>query len=335
MAKAILGGQLKHSFTLANRIYSCTLCSLCKTICPPKVDMPAIVQSLRSDLVEQGFVPKRLQDVLVSIHRNGNPWGEPVERRSKWRENLDVKNIAEGDKAGILLFLGCTSSYDSRNQLVSKSIVEILNESEVDFGTLGNEEKCCGDPALRIGERGLFEELAKENLESFGRYHVNKIVTICPHCYHTFKNDYPQKIQVQHYAQFLAELIDQGKLTFSKNLNEKVIYHDSCFLGRHNSVYEEPRKVLEAIPGLSLLEMPRNRENSFCCGGGGGRTWIEEAGPNRPSSKRIEEAIGLRFDIIATSCPYCLLSLEDAIKVIDMEDKIKVKDISEIVKEAL
>lgn len=337
MAKAILEGQLNHSLALADRIYKCATCSLCKTVCPPQVDIPAIIESLRSDLVEQGFVPKNLKDVLVSIQRNRNPWKESANKRLKWTENLNLNTVTGSNQMSTLYFNGCTSSYDYRNQTVSRSVVEILNMSGVDYGILGKEEICCGHPVLRIGERGLFDEIAKENVEKFKRNGVAKIVTKCPHCYHTLKNEYPLggNLEVQHYTQLFAELADQGKLAFSTRLNKRVIYHDPCFSGRYNEIYGDPRKVLEAIPGLSLLEFPRNRENSFCCGGGGGRIWMEEASNTRPSIKRIEEAMNLHPDIIATACPFCLLNFEDAVKVMGVEDKIKVKDISEIIREAL
>jgi Fe-S oxidoreductase len=213
----------------------------------------------------------------------------------------------------------------------------VLNKVGVDFGILGNEERCCGDPILRLGERGLFEMIAEENLALFEKYDISRIVTTSPHCYNTFIEDYTQKsFELQHYTQLLSELVEQGRLKFSKKVDKVVTYHDPCFLGRYNDIYEEPRKILEAIPGLTFVEMPRNRENSFCCGGGGGMMWMEEIlSEERTCLKRAHEAVGIKPDIIATACPFCLINLEDGIKVLNKEDIVQVKDIIELVKDAI
>jgi len=209
----------------------------------------------------------------------------------------------------------------------------------VDFATLGNEEQCSGDHIMRMGEKGLFEMLTEHNISTFEKFDANKMVTLCPHCFNTLKNDKPysdKKLGVQHYTQLLADMLRSGKLKPSKRISKKVTYHDPCFLGKRNEVYDAPREVLKGIEGLELVEMKRNRANSFCCGGGAGRTWTEEAVPEkRPSVERVKEALDTGAEIIATACPFCVTTLEDAVKVLDAEDKIAVKDLLELLREAL
>jgi Fe-S oxidoreductase len=338
LASAILRKELGQSNHLAESLYRCTLCGSCKVACPPQVDTPSIVKALRSDLVENGLVPKAIHDVLTNTLRYGNPWGENPAKRSRWGQELHVKSFNDCAPSSILYFVGCTSAYDTRAQEIAKSMVRVFNKAEVDFGTLGNEEKCCGSPILEIGEKGLYEKIATENIESFRKHRVNNIVTTSPHCYDAFTNDYPELSEnpgVQHYTQFVAELIDQGKIKMSRSLRKKVVYHDPCVLGRRNSIYEAPRKILESIPGITLLEMDKTKENSYCCGGGGGMMWTRELFGERPSTNRAKQARDLEPDIVATSCPFCLINLEDGMKVIGMDDRIQVKDILELVSEAL
>jgi len=218
-------------------------------------------------------------------------------------------------------------------------MANILNKMGIDYATLGTEEWCCGDHMLRMGEKGLFEELATHNISMFQKLNPTKIVTISPHCYNTFRNDKPYndaKLNVQHYTEFLAEAIQTGKIKLTKPVKKHVTYHDPCFLGKRNDIYEAPRKTLQAIPGLELIEMKRTKQSSFCCGGGAGRVWTEEADPEkRPCVNRVHEALDLGADTIAVACPYCVTTLEDAVKVLDVENKITVKDIAELVNEAL
>jgi len=331
---------LKPDETLRDIIYCCAMCANCEVACrrlSSNVATTEIIKMAREFLVEKGIVPKTVQNALVNTYRYGNPWGGHKNKRDEWTVGLKIKNFSKGENAEILYFVGCTASYDNRAQQIAKSMAFVLSKAGVDFGMLGNEEKCCGSPILRLGEKGLFEMLVEENLELFEKYNVSRIVTTSPHCYNTFIKDYPKKgLEVQHYTQLLSELLDQGKLSFSKRIDMVVTYHDSCFLGRYNDIYEAPRKILEAIPGLTLVEMPRNREDSFCCGGGGGMMWMDEVlTEERTCVKRAREAVSVEPDIIATACPFCLLNLEDGIKVIDKEDKIQVKDIIELVKDSV
>jgi len=213
-----------------------------------------------------------------------------------------------------------------------------LNSLRVNYATLGMEEWCCGDHMLRMGEKGLFEELALHNIEMFKKFEGEKIVTLSPHCYNTFKNDKPyadEKLNVQHYTQFLAEAVQEGKIKLPKPFKKKVAYHDPCFLGKRNDVYDAPRQILQAINGLELVEMKRTKQSSFCCGGGAGRVWTEEAVPEkRPCVDRVKEALEVNVDVIAVACPFCVTTLEDAVKVLDVENKIAVKDVLELMKEA-
>lgn len=217
-------------------------------------------------------------------------------------------------------------------------MVAVLDKARVDFAILGNEERCCGDLPLQIGERGLFEVLAEQNMKNFERHNIRRIVTTSPHCYDTIKKHYPNfggEFEVQHYTQFVWELIEQGKLNFSRKVEKVVTYHDPCYLGRHNNIYEEPRKILEAIPGLKLVEMERSRENSFCCGGGGGRMWTEETSVNNICKIHAQDAADTSAKVLATACPFCFIQLEDGVKSLDLEGKLEVIDLLQLVAEAL
>ena len=326
---------------LSEGIYECTTCKRCEEVCPMGIATPKLViERLRQLSIDKGLVKNPLiRDTLRSTYKYGNPWGKSANTRSDWAKRLGVRSFQSNEDLEILYFVGCTPAYDPRVQEVAKSLVAIFNKAGVNFRILGNEEKCCGGPMLRMGEKGLFETLMEENIRTFEKYGIHKIVTTSPHCYNAFVNDYPNiegKVKVQHYTQFVWELIEQGKLNFSREVDKVVTYHDPCFLGRYNGVYEAPRKILEAIPGLSLVEMERSKERSSCCGGGGGRIWTEEApAEERLSVNRTREAVGVDPDILVTACPFCLINLDDAIKVIGKSEKIQVKDIAELVKEAM
>jgi Fe-S oxidoreductase len=290
-------------------------------------------------VVESGIIPRTVKDVLESVFKYHNPMGTHQSKRIEWAKDLNVKTFPAVTKADILYFVCCSTAFDIRNQEVAKAMTEIFDRMGVNYATLGMEEWCCGDHMLRMGEKGLFEELAIHNIEIFKKFNMEKIVTLSPHCYNTFKNDKPyadKRLNVQHYTQFLAEAVQKGKIKPSKTVNKRVAYHDPCFLGKRNEIYAEPRQILQSINGLELVEMKRTRESSFCCGGGAGRVWTEEAQPEkRPCVERVKEALDLGVDIIAVACPFCITTLEDAVKVLDVENKITVKDILEIFKEAL
>ena len=325
---------------MSDNVWLCTSCHSCTLCCPKDVDSSTSVVDGRSLMVETaGLIPRTVKDVLTSASRYHNPMRTSPGKRTEWAKDLEIKELPAVGKADVLYFVGCSPAYDPRNQEIAKSMASIFKEIGVDFAILGNEEWCCGDHILRLGEKGLFEMLAEHNLSMFEKFGVNKIVTLSPHCYNTFKNDKPYtdaKLNVQHYTQFVAEALERGKLKLSKAIKKRVTYHDPCFLGKRNGIYDAPRQILESIEGLEFVEMKRTKENSFCCGGGAGRIWTEDATPEkRPCVNRAKEALELEVEVIATACPFCLTALEDAVKVLDAEDKIVVRDIAELVKEAL
>jgi Fe-S oxidoreductase len=333
---------LKPDETLRDIIFCCAMCAQCETICKNKsacVVSTEIVKKARELLLESGIVPKSIRDALTSTYRYGNPWGQLGSKRAEWAKGLKIKNFSLGENAEILYYVGCTTSYDTAVQEVARSMAFVLKEAGVDFGILGDQERCCGDPILRLGEKGLFEMLVEENLKLFEKFNVSRIVTSCPHAYDIFIKEYKQrglKAEVQHHTLLLSELIDQGKLIPSKKVDAIVTYHDPCFLGRYNDIYEAPRKILKMIPGVTLVEMPRNMKDSFCCGGGGGMMWMDEVLTHeRTCIKRAREAASVKPDIIVTACPFCLINLSDGIKAIDKENEIQVKDIAELLKAAL
>ncbi|MEM3550842.1 MAG: succinate dehydrogenase iron-sulfur subunit [Candidatus Bathyarchaeia archaeon] len=325
--------------TVSENIWLCTSCNSCSLFCPKQVNCSDSITENRGLLVESGIIPRTVKDVLESVLKYHNPMGTHQSRRMDWAKDLNVKTFPAVAKAEVLYFVCCSTAFDIRTQEIAKAMAEIFKRMRVDYATLGMEEWCCGDHVLRMGEKGLFEELATHNIEMFKKFNMEKIVTLSPHCYNTFKNDKPykdEKFNIQHCAQFLADAIQKGKIKPSKNIKKKVAYHDPCFLGKRNQIYEEPRQVLQSINGLELLEMKRTRESSFCCGGGAGRVWTEEAEPEkRLCVERVKEALELGVDIIAVACPFCVTTLEDAVKVLDVENKIVVKDILEIFREAL
>jgi succinate dehydrogenase/fumarate reductase iron-sulfur protein len=324
---------------MADNVWLCTSCNSCTLFCPKLVNCSNAVVENRSILVEMGAIPRTVKDVLESVVKYHNPMGTHQSRRMAWAEGLNVKTFPNVTKADVLFFVCCSTAYDIRNRQIARTMATILNRLGVDYATLGEEEWCCGDHILRMGEKGLFEMLAEHNVAVFQKFNAKRIVTVSPHCYNTFKNDKPYKdlaLNVQHYTQFLAEIIEKGKLKPTKPYDKRVAYHDPCFLGKRNQIYNEPRYILQSINGLELVEMRRTRESSFCCGGGAGRVWTEEAKPEkRPCVNRVREALELGVDVIAVACPFCVTTLEDAIKVLEVEGKIAVKDILEILKETL
>jgi len=317
-----------------SEVWDCTTCSTCSYRCPREVKPMDVIIGLRAFFLEQGRVPRTLVDVLEGVFKYGNPWGLSRGKRSDWAQDLKVKYVSEGERNDLLYFVGCAASYDSRAQKVARAIVKNLNALGIDFSILGNKETCCGNEIYSLGEKGLFEELREQNLNLFDQYGVQEIIVTSPHCYHAFKNRYRKELQVKHCVQYFADLLDSQKLKFSGKIEKVVTYHDPCFLGKHNSIYDEPRKIIESIPGVSFIEMSMSRKRSVCCEGGGGRMWHDVPG-ERLAEKRIKEALDLGAEIVAVTCPFCLLTFDDAIKTTGNEGKIQVKDIMELIAEAL
>ncbi len=313
-------------------LWSCTTCSSCQVRCPKGLAPFDMILGLRGLVVEDGRVASTIRDALESVYNHGNPWGRIRSKRSEWAEGLAVKHFS--DEAEVLYYVGCTAAYDPRIQNVARALVRVLNSGEVDFGTLGDEESCCGDPVYSMGEMGLFDLLVEDNKAIFERYGVKHMITTSPHCYNAFKNRYGKlDFEVQHYTQYVYDLIDRGRLTLSKKVEKKIAFHDPCFLGKHNGVYDEPRKIIESIPGADLVELDRSRERSLCCEGGGGRMWYDVPG-ERIAEVRIRDAVNVGAEILAVACPFCLSTLEDAV-LAGYEGSIRILDIIELVSEAI
>ena len=321
-----------HIFFDRLEIWDCTTCSTCAIRCPRGLKPVDAIIGLREMMVEEGRIEKTIIDALDGAYKYGNPWGRAKNKRAEWAQDLDIPNALEMDPGGVLYFVCCAASYDPRIQVVAKSLVTVLRSAAVSFGILGNKEVCCGSEIRRMGEAGLFEMLVEENMKNFSKVAPEVIVTTSPHCMNALKNEYEGlESEVLHYSQFVWRLIQEGKLSFNTEVPMKVTYHDPCYLGKQNGVFDEPREVLKSIPGIELIEFGRNRENSLCCEGGGGRMWMEGTNKvKRLSEIRVEDAVALGVDAIITACPFCLLTLEDAVKTTGSEDKIKVIDLVEL-----
>jgi Fe-S oxidoreductase len=324
-------------------IWRCTTCGICPQQCPRDVRQIESGVSLRRIATEYGVFPntaKPVRGVSASLTAEGNPLNEPRKDRAKWAEGLSVKPFNE--EMEVLYFSGCYLSYDPRLKKVAAATANILNKAGIDFGILGTQENCCGESIRKTGDEELFKRLAKENIKNFIDNGVKKILVSSPHCFHTFKNEYPEfmvNFEVVHITQYLSELIDDGRLELNTEYAKKVTYHDPCYLGRHNGIYEEPREVLKKIPALEFNEMPESRETSLCCGGGGGRIWMETLKGERFSDFRIEQAVGVGAEVLATSCPYCITHFEESRLesrlTLEESESLVIKDITEIIAEVI
>jgi len=322
-------------------LWACTTCGACLTRCPAFIRPPEQVVDLRRyQILMLGNMPKSVGDTLRNMERQGNPWGMPPENRLNWAEGLDVRELAPGDEVDILLFVGCAAAFDERNKKVVQSFVRLLHRANVDFGVLGFDEACCGETARRMGHEYIFQVMAEQNIEMFNQIHFQRIVTTCPHCFNTLKNEYPQmggEFKVLHTSEMLGELISNGKLAISVNgqstieqvANGSLAYHDSCYLGRYNDIYKAPREILDKT-GTNRVELARKGENSFCCGGGGGMMWMETDPNTRINNQRLQDALDVKVNTVATACPYCLTMFDDAIRSKAVSEQIQVMDIVEV-----
>jgi Fe-S oxidoreductase len=320
-------------------IWLCSTCGSCPQQCPRDVRQIESGVALRRIATEYGVFPttaKPVRGVSASLTAEGNPLNEKREDRAKWAEGLSVKPFTE--EMEVLYFSGCYLSYDPRLKKVAVATANILNKAGIDFGILGTQENCCGESIRKTGDEELFKRLAKENIKNFIDKGVKKILVSSPHCYHTFKNEYPEfmvNFEVVHITQYVSELINEGRLELNKEYGKKVTYHDPCYLGRHNGIYDEPRDVLKKVPGLELNEMPESRQTSLCCGGGGGRIWMETLKGERFSDFRIEQAMGVGAEVLATSCPYCITHFEESRLSLEDSESLVIKDITEIIAEVI
>lgn len=317
-----------------DEIWSCTTCGACQEHCPVFIEhIDKIIDMRRSMVMMESNFPNELNPVLRNMETQSNPYMMGNDARADWAEDLGIKVLSKDKDVEYLYFVGCTASFDDRNKKVAVAFAEIMKKAGVNFGILGTEEKCCGEPLRRIGNEYVGQMMITENIDTFKKYGVKKIVTACPHCYNTLKNEYPDfegEFQVIHHTELLSNLVKQGRLKPSKRLPSLVTYHDSCYLGRHNDIFDQPREVLERVTSSKPKEMKDNKYSGFCCGAGGGRMWMEENIGSRINEKRIDHALETGADTIASACPFCLIMLGDGIKAKDMDEKLQIKDVAEV-----
>jgi len=320
-------------------IWRCTTCGRCPQQCPRDVRQIDSGVALRRIANEYGVYPapvKTVRTINAGLVAQGNPFGEDREKRADWAKGLSVQPFADGME--ILYFPCCYLCYDPRLKKVARATATILKAADVDFGILGSQENCCGESIRKTGDEELFKRLAKDNIKTFIENGVKKILVSSPHCYHTFKNEYPEfsvNFEVLHISQFLFDLVKDGRLKLNKEYEKKVAYHDPCYLGRHNGTYDEPRGILSSIRGVQVSELPESHSDSLCCGGGGGRVWMETQKGERFCDLRIDQALGVEADVLATACPYCITMLEDSRVTMGVDERIEVRDITEIVQELM
>ena len=321
-------------------VWDCVSCGACMEECPVVVEhVPTIMDMRRSLVLEESRIPETGMNALLSMEQRGHPWRGTTFSRTDWAQGLDVPTIADHPDAEVLFWVGCTAALEQRSQGIARSMVKVLKSAGVDFAILGEEESCTGDPARRMGNEYLFQIMAQQNVEILNTYNIKTIVTTCPHCFNTIRNEYPQfggDYEVLHYSQFVDGLIQQGRVKPVKMMNVTVAYHDSCFLGRHNGVYDEPRNVARAIPGLTLVEMsPRCRERGFCCGAGGGHMWIEESQGERINHVRTDHFLDTGADTVGVSCPFCLQMMTEGIQAKGQSDTREARDVLEILADSI
>ncbi len=330
-SKKTLIGEVISEDTL----WACTNCRACEQVCPVTIEhVPRIIALRQGQALMAGEYPQELNPAFKGLERNGNPWGIGYDKRAEWADGLDVKIMADDADVDYLLWVGCAGSFDDRSKKVSVSMVKILQKAGISFAILGKEEKCTGDFARRTGNEMMYQMMAQENIETLNNYKVKKIIAACPHCYNTLQHEYPQmggNYEVIHHTDFIDQLIRSGKITLNKSFEGSLTYHDPCFLGRYNSIYDQPRSILQGLSKQGLKELDRHGEESFCCGAGGGRMWMEETIGKRINLERSEEIADKQVTTVAVACPFCLTMVEDGMKELNKDEKIKTQDICELV----
>ena len=319
-------------------LWQCTTCAACVEACPVFIEqMPKIVDMRRFLVMEEAEFPDSMREAVTSLERRGHPFSGTQATRTDWAEGLNVKQMADAGDAEVLLWVGCGGALVERNQKVTRATAQLLEQAGVKFAVLGREEKCSGDPARRIGNEFLFEQLARENVANLNRHNVRKVVTACPHCFNTFRNEYPHyggRFEVFHHSEFLARLVEEGKLKPLPDSGRKITFHDPCYLGRQNGVYEAPRALVQISSRGGAVEMSRSRNESFCCGGGGGMSFADEPPDKRVNQERAREALETGADVLAVGCPFCMTMLEDGVNVRKGGRDMKVLDVAELLWEA-
>ena len=314
-------------------LWDCTTCGACVEACPVYVEhIDKFIDMRRNEVLTERGIPETVQETLRNMEIRGHPWRGAESLREDWAKGMEIKVFSGDSNIDWLYFVGCTGALVDRNMIATQAFARLLQQARINFGILGNEEGCCGDPARRMGHELQFQMMAQQNIEFMKNYGVQKIVTHCPHCYNTLKHEYPQfggDFEVWHHSELLKHLTNNGALKFSKGVNRVITYHDPCYLGRHNNMFDGPRDLLRSIPGLDIVEMERSEERSFCCGGGGGHAWMEEPVGRRINQMRLEQAMETGAEVIGLACPFCMQMMEDAIT--NLESSMKAMDLSELI----
>ncbi len=320
-------------------LWACTTCRACMEVCPVFIEhVPKIVEMRRHQVMLQGEFPAELNQTFKNLERQGNPWGMGAHTRTQWTEGLNVPLLADKPDAEYLFWPGCAGAFDQRGQKIVRSIVQLLEQAGVSYAILGPEERCTGDAARRAGNELLFQQLAMENIATLQGYGVKKIITHCPHCFHTFDKDYREmglEVEVIHHVQLLNQLVKEGRLKPVRELAQTVTYHDSCYLGRYGGEYEAPRELLAALPGVELREMERHGCTAMCCGAGGAQMWMEERHGTRVNVERSRQALATGAATVATNCPFCMTMLSDGVAAEESGEQVRVLDLAEMLLQAV
>jgi Fe-S oxidoreductase len=329
---------LVHDYITPEELFACTTCMACVQECPVNIEhVDAIVDMRRNLVLMESNFPAEVQSLFRNLENNFNPWAFSASSRADWAEGLNVPVMSNVGTVDVLYWVGCAGSFDNRYKKVSVAFTKLMQQANVKFAILGTEEKCSGDSARRIGNEYLAQTLMKENVATLTKYNVRKIVTSCPHCFHTLKKEYPQfggNYEVMHHTDFLTQLLKAGRIKPVREVETKITYHDSCYLGRYNDIYDTPRELLKSVRGTSLVEMEKSKSKGMCCGAGGGRMWMEEKEGKRVNIERTEQALATDASVISTACPFCMTMMSDGVKAKEMSEDVQVKDVSEILLES-
>ena len=329
----------EHTGVTEEVIWACNTCRACEEACPVHIEYVDKIVDIRRHLVQElAQFPAELTRTFKGMETQGNPWGIGMDKRDEWAEGLDIPHISEKPDAEYLFFVGCAGSFDDRAKKITQSVAKILKSADLSYAILGKEEPCNGDTARRLGNEYLYQSMAEVTVETLNGYNVKKVITNCPHCFNTIANELPQfggDYECVHASELVADLIKQGKVKLSNEAAKTIVYHDSCYLGRYNEVYDAPRQILDALPGVIMKEAEYSKNKGMCCGAGGGRMWVEEDPSQRVNTLRVEQLLETEPDVIASACPYCMTMLSDGVKEKQVEDKVQTRDILELVADAI